>query len=68
MLQQRLTRNLYTGQTEPLTAPFAFDLTEDLGDKRNLPSIPSIPQNIYLQPDGSSYYFQPDGSSLYLQP
>jgi hypothetical protein len=36
MLQQRLTRNLYTGQTEPLTAPLSFDFTEDLGDKRNL--------------------------------
>jgi hypothetical protein len=65
MLQQRLTRNLYTGQTEPLTAPFAFDLTEDLGNKRNLPSIS---QNLYLQPDGISYYFQPDGTSLYKRP
>lgn len=65
MLQQRLTRNLYTGQTEPLTAPLAFDLTEDLGDKRNLSLIP---QNIYLQPDGISYYFQPDGASFYIQP
>ncbi len=36
MLQQRLTRNLYTGQTEPLTAPLSFDFTEDLGNKRNL--------------------------------
>jgi hypothetical protein len=36
MLQQRLTRNLYTGQTEPLTAPLSFDFTEDLGDKRSL--------------------------------
>jgi len=40
MLQQRLTRNLYTGQTEPLTAPLTFDLTEDLGNKRHL-SFPS---------------------------
>ena len=27
-----------------------------------------VPQNIYLQPDGSSYYFQPDGASFYIQP
>ena len=36
MLNQRLTRNLFTGQTEPLTAPLSFDFTEDLGNKRNL--------------------------------
>jgi len=36
MLNQRLTRNLFTGQTEPLTAPLSFDFTEDLGDKRKL--------------------------------
>lgn len=28
----------------------------------------SIPDNIYLQPDGIGVYFQPDGESFYLQP
>ena len=34
MLVQRLTRNLFTGQDEPLTAPLTRDFTEDLGDGR----------------------------------
>ena len=34
MITQRLTRNLFTGTTEPLTAPLSRDFTEDLGDGR----------------------------------
>jgi hypothetical protein len=34
VLHQRLTRNLFTGQDEPLTAPLTRDFTEDLGDGR----------------------------------
>jgi hypothetical protein len=34
VIEQRLTRNLYTGTTEPFTAPLSRDFTEDLGDRR----------------------------------
>ena len=42
MLQQRLTRNLYTGQTESLTMPLSRGLTQDLS---------ASPFNTYLKTD-----------------
>ena len=66
MLQQRLTRNLYTGQTEPLTAPLSFDFTEDLGDKRHLSLFSQ--GDFFLRPDGTTFYRRPDGTSLYKRP
>ena len=32
MINQRFKRNLFTGHTDPLTAPLAFDSADDLGN------------------------------------
>jgi hypothetical protein len=66
MRQQRLTRNLYEAQTEPLTDSFSKSFSSKLAFFQATGG--GDPDNVYTQPDGTSLYYQPDGISLYTQP